>query len=81
MRLAHTSLWLDEPPPTRDHSFISERGEGVACLRVGEGDLTVYGVPDAFRRLAAALVVSADAAESLIGQGTPPAATPFKEAA
>ena len=33
---------------------------------------TMYGTPDGLRRLAAALVVAADDAETLAGRGTPP---------
>jgi hypothetical protein len=80
MRLAHTTLWLDEPPATRDRSFITNRGEPLACLDVGNGELSIFGSPDGLRRLAAALVVSADAAETLGQRAGHPAVAVYEAA-
>jgi hypothetical protein len=55
----------------RPQRFVSAAGEPVAWLNVGDaGELCVYGSPEAMRRLGAAAVGAADAAEELVpGRG------------
>jgi hypothetical protein len=75
MGLVHTTAHLHEAPVIEARPFITDAGEPCAWVDVGEhGELSVYGQPEALRRLAAALVVAADAAETLGDQSAQPAA-------
>jgi hypothetical protein len=66
MALVHRTARLHRLPVVAAHPFITSAGERWARVDVGEhGELSVYGPPDALRRLAAALVVAADAADVL----------------
>ena len=56
---------LGDVPVVAAQPFITSAGERWAWVDVGEHhELSVYGSPDALRRLAAALVVAADAADA-----------------
>jgi hypothetical protein len=51
-------------------SFVGRSGDPVGWLDVGAGgELGLYGSPDAVRRLAAGLLIAADAADGLIDGG------------
>jgi hypothetical protein len=78
MALAHTRLRLVEPAKSEDRSLTTNCGE--AGSRVGDAELSVGGAPDALRRLAAALVVAADAAETLRDPSGHPTAASVPEA-
>jgi hypothetical protein len=69
MGLVHTTARLNEKPVTVAQPFVTTLGELCAWVDVGEcGELALYGSPESLRRLAAALVVAADAAEALRGE-------------
>jgi hypothetical protein len=62
------TVGIDEAARLRPHHFVSAAGEPVAWLTVGaDGEVSVYGSPDAIRRLASALVVCAEEADRLTG--------------
>jgi hypothetical protein len=66
MALARTTVRLGVHSPLREQSFISESGELCAWLDVGaNGEFGVYGSAAALRRLGAALLAAADAADEL----------------
>jgi hypothetical protein len=66
MRVARCSLWVREDSELREQSFVRECGEPWAWLDLGENrEVAVYGSPAAMRRLAAAVIAAADAAEEL----------------
>jgi hypothetical protein len=53
----------------REQSFLRESGEPWAWLYVGEHhEVSIYGPPAALRRLGAAVIAAADAAERLAGE-------------
>jgi hypothetical protein len=60
------SVCVDDAAALRPHRFVSAAGEPVAWLNVGDaGELCVYGSPAALRRLGAAAVATAEAADEL----------------
>jgi hypothetical protein len=66
MAIASTSVRVGGSTPMRQHVFVGRSGDPVGWLNVGEdGELGVYGSPEALRRLAAALLLAADAADEL----------------
>jgi hypothetical protein len=66
MSAALTSARVGEESLMRQHVFVGRWGDPVGWLGVGEdGELGVYGSPEALRRLAAALLIAADAADEL----------------
>jgi len=66
MVTARTSARVGEGSRLRQQVFVSRSGDPVGWLDVGEdGELSVYGSPEALRRLAAALLLAADAADEL----------------
>lgn len=68
MARTRMTVGVDEAVRLRPHHFVSAAGEPVAWLNVGpDGEVSVYGSPDAVRRLAAALVVCAEEADRLAG--------------
>jgi hypothetical protein len=76
MGLVHTTARLREGPVVAARPFITSASERCACVDVGErGGLSLYGPPDALPRLAAALVVAADAADALDRARSEPALT------
>jgi hypothetical protein len=69
MSLVRTTARLNETLVTAAQPFVSSRGELCAWVDVGDhGELGLYGSPESLRRMAAALVVAADAAEALPGE-------------
>ena len=66
MPVPRTLARVGQESLTRQHAFVSRSADPVGWLDVGEdGELGVYGSPEALRRLAAALLVAADAADEL----------------
>jgi hypothetical protein len=66
MPLARTTAGVDQDSLLRQHVFVGRSGDPVGWLDVGQGgELGVYGSPGALRRLAAALLIVADAADQL----------------
>jgi hypothetical protein len=66
MAVACTSARVVEGSPVRQHVSVNRSGDPVGWLDVGEdGELSVYGSPGALRRLAAALLITADEADAL----------------
>jgi hypothetical protein len=66
MALMYTTARLVDVLVVEAQPFITSAGERWAWVDVGgHHELSVYGPPDALRRLAAALVVAADAADVL----------------
>jgi hypothetical protein len=62
--VARASVRVGEDSVLRQHVFVGRSGEPIGWLDVGEGaDLGVYGSPGGLRRLAAALLIAADAAD------------------
>jgi hypothetical protein len=69
MSLVRTTARLNETPVTAAQPFVTSLGELCAWVDVGEyGELGLYGSPESLRRLAAALVIAADAAEPPHGE-------------
>jgi hypothetical protein len=69
-----TSARVEADSPLDQRAFVSRSGDPVGWLDVGElGELGVYGSPGALRRLAAALLIVADAADELDHGGHEPA--------
>ena len=67
--VASCSVCVRERSELREHSFVRESGEPWAWLYVGEdAEVSVYGVPAAMRRLGAAVIAAADAAELLASE-------------
>jgi hypothetical protein len=66
MVVARMSARVEEDSPLDQHVFVSRSGEPIGWLDVGESsELGVYGSPAALRRLAAAVLIVADAADEL----------------
>jgi hypothetical protein len=66
MPLAQTSERIAEDSRMQQHVFVGRSGKSIAWLTIGDdGELGVYGSPEALRRLAAALVIAAEAAAEL----------------
>jgi hypothetical protein len=62
----NTIARVTEDSRLRERVFVSDAGEPCAWLDVGEhGERGVYGAPAAMRRLAAAVVAAANAADLL----------------
>jgi hypothetical protein len=70
MSVARTTVRVTGDVTVSQRSFVGRSGDPVGWLDVGERDeLGVYGTPGALRRLAAALLIAADAADELIDGG------------
>jgi hypothetical protein len=70
MSASRTTVRLTEDTTVSQRSFVGRAGDPVGWLDVGDGnELGLYGSPDAVRRLAAALLIAADAADGLIDGG------------
>jgi hypothetical protein len=66
MALARISVRVDADTPQRAQPFLAESGAPVAWLELGDGsEVGVYGSPAAMRRLAAAVLATAAAADDL----------------
>jgi hypothetical protein len=81
MALVHRTARLHKLPVVAAHPFITSAGQRWAWVDVGEqGELSVYGPPDALRRLAAALVVAAHAADAADPEAGEPEPSALAEA-
>jgi hypothetical protein len=66
MRIARCSVYVRDESELREQSFVRESGEPWAWLDLGEDrEVALYGSPAAMRRLGAAVIGAADAAEQL----------------
>jgi hypothetical protein len=66
MRVVSCCAYVREDSPLDERAFARKfNGEPWGWLEVGAGELTVYGSPAAMRRLAAAVIGAAAAAEQL----------------
>ena len=66
MALARVSVFVDADAELRPRPFCSSSGERVAWLELGDGgDVAVSDSPAAMRRLAAAVLATAAAAQEL----------------
>jgi hypothetical protein len=75
MRLARVSVFVEADTAMRPHPSLSECGARVACLELGASvGVGVSGSPAAMRRLGAAVIATAAAAEELSDQPGPGAA-------
>jgi hypothetical protein len=66
MALARVSVFVDADTELRPRPFVGSSGGRVAWLELGDGgEASVWGSPAAMRRLTAALLAVAAAAEQL----------------
>jgi len=67
--IASCSVCVRERSELREQSFLRESGEPWAWLYVGDdAEVSVYGRPAAMRRLGAAVIAAADAADRLASE-------------
>jgi hypothetical protein len=65
MRLARCSVHVRERSELGEQSFVHESGEPCAWLELGDHEVVLYGSPAAMRRLGAAVLAAAEAADAL----------------
>jgi hypothetical protein len=71
MSTARVSVHVSEDTALEEHVFVADSGEPRAWLYIGGGsESAIWGSPTALRRMAAAAVVTAEHAESLLARET-----------
>jgi hypothetical protein len=66
MGVARTTVRVTEQVELRPRPFIAESGDACAWLELGDGsEVGLYGPPAAMRRLGAAVIAAAAAADEL----------------
>jgi hypothetical protein len=69
MPLARTTVYVREDCDLGERSFVGRSGDPCAWLEIGDDEVGVWGSPAAMRRLAAAVLATAEAADERFPRG------------